>query len=78
MTNGQHRGWNRDRGPNRSWGRGERMGYNDWNNAQRIDYRRYNLRQPPRGYEWRRSDDRFLMVAITTGVTASVILSNGR
>ena len=75
---GRHRGWSHDRGHDYNWGRGQRMGYNDWRYAQRIDYRRYNLRQPPRGYEWRRNDDRFLMVAVATCVIAAVILSNGR
>lgn len=76
--NGRHRGWSRDRGHGYNWGRGQRMGYNDWRYAQRIDYRHYNLRRPPRGYEWRRSDDRFLMVAIASGIIASVVLSNRR
>jgi Ni/Co efflux regulator RcnB len=76
--NGRHYGWSRDRGHDYNWRRGQRMGYNDWRYAQRIDYRRYSLRQPPRGYEWRRNDDRFLMVAIASGVIATVIMSNGR
>ncbi len=75
---GRHRGWSKDRGHNYHWGRGQRMGYNDWRYAQRIDYRRYNLRQPPRGYEWRRNDDRFLLVAVATGLIAAVILTSGR
>ena len=54
------------------------MGYNDWNNAERVDYRRYHLRQPPRGYEWRRQNDQFVLGAITTGVIASIILNSGR
>lgn len=74
----RRRGWQQDRGNHYGWSRGQRMGYNDWRYAQRVDYRRYNLRQPPRGYEWRRNDDRFLMVAIATGLIASVIISNGR
>lgn len=76
--NGRHRGWSRDRGHGYNWGRGQRMGYNDWRYAQRIDYRRYNLRQPPRGYEWRRNNDRFILGAIATGVIMSVILNSGR
>jgi Ni/Co efflux regulator RcnB len=71
---GQHRGWHKDRGHNRHWGRGERMGYNDWENARRIDYRRYNLRQPPRGYEWRGNDDRYFLVENRTGYIVSVIM----
>ena len=72
-------GWGQDYG-NRGhhWRYGERMGYNDWNGAQRIDYRRYRLRQPPRGYEWRQSNGQFVMAAIATGVIASIIISNGR
>lgn len=76
--NGQRRGWGRDRGNTARWGRGQQMGYNDWRNARRINYRRYNLRQPPRGYEWRRSNDRFIMASTANGVIISVILSNRR
>jgi len=78
---GWHRGWGQDRGVNFRWNRGQQMGYNDWNSSRRVDYRdyrRYNLRQPPRGYEWRRNDDRFILGAIATGVIMSVILNSGR
>ena len=43
-----------------------------------IDYRRYHLRHPPRGYEWRESNGSYIMVAIATGIIASAILSQGR
>lgn len=76
--NGRHRGWGKNRGHGHRWRRGQRMGYNDWNDSRRIDYRRYNLRQPPRGYEWRRDDDRYIMAAVATGLIVSVILSNDR
>lgn len=76
--NGRHLGWGRNRGTNHHWGRGQQMGYNDWHNARRVDWRRNHLRQPPRGYEWRRTDDRFVMAAVTTGVILSVILITGR
>lgn len=75
---GDHRGWGQDRGSDHRWRRGQRMGYNDWNSAERVDYRRYHLRQPPRGYEWRRQNDQFVLGAITTGVIASIILNSGR
>ena len=78
---GRHRGWGQDRGSSYNWRRGQQMGYNDWRNSRRVeyrDYRRYNLRQPPRGYEWRRNDDRYILGAIATGVILSVILSSGR
>jgi Ni/Co efflux regulator RcnB len=76
--NGRHLGWSKDRGNSHRWSRGQRMGYNDWNGASRIDYRRYNLRQPPRGYEWRRQNDQFILGAIATGLIASIIISTGR
>ena len=81
QNRGRHRGWGQDRGNSYGWSRGQQMGYNDWNNSRRVDYRdyrRYNLRQPPRGYEWRRNDDRFVLGAIATGVIMSVILNSGR
>ena len=52
------------------------MGYNDWNGARPVDYRQHRLRRPPRGYEWRESNGRYVMVAIATGLIASIILNN--
>ena len=75
---GLHRGWVKDRGSKHRWNRGERMGYNDWNSAPRVEYRRYRLRAPPRGYEWRRKNDQFILVAVATGLIASIILHSGR
>jgi Ni/Co efflux regulator RcnB len=77
-NNRRHVGWGQDRGDNHNWSRGERMGYNDWNNAPRVDYRKYHLRQPPRGYEWRRQNDRFILGAIAGGLVSAIIMSNGR
>lgn len=71
--NGRHRGWGRERGDNARWGRGQQMGYNDWRRAHRVDYRRHNLRQPPRGYEWRRTNDRYVMASTVSGMIISVI-----
>jgi len=61
--NGQHRGWHK----------GERIGRNDWNRYERLDYRREHLRRPPRGYEWRRVDNDYVLAAVATGLIASVI-----
>lgn len=77
-NNGRHLGWAKDRGHQHRWSRGERMGYNDWRGARTIDYRHYHLRQPPRGYEWRQRNDQFILVAVATGLIASIILSTGR
>jgi Ni/Co efflux regulator RcnB len=54
------------------------MGYYDRYYAPRVNYRRYNLRRPPYGYEWRRYDDRYVLVAVTTGLIMSVILDAAR
>lgn len=38
------------------------------------DWHRDHLREPPRGYHWVRSDNGdFLLVAVTTGVIASIL-----
>ena len=39
------------------------------------DYHRYELRQPPRGPRWVRTDDgRFILVAVATGIIADILL----
>jgi Ni/Co efflux regulator RcnB len=63
-------------GPPR-WARGHRI--HDYGYAPTyvvVDYNRYGLRHPPRGYHWRR-DDRgdWLLVAIASGIIADVIFS---
>ncbi|HEY0263761.1 MAG TPA: RcnB family protein [Granulicella sp.] len=55
------------------WKRGYHMNRNDWGRGQRIDYRRYRLSRPPRGYEWREVDGNYVMAAVATGVIASVV-----
>ncbi len=42
-----------------------------------TDWRRDRLRPPPRGYHWVRSDNGdFLLVAIASGVIASILLAH--
>lgn len=65
-----HRGW-RDRS---DWRRGGYVSYNDWHRGYVVDYRRHHLRQPPRGYEWRRVDNNYVLAAVATGLIASVII----
>jgi len=57
-------------------------GHHHWERGHRYtgrvvivqDYERVRLRPPPRGYHWVRSDNGdFLLVAVTTGVIASII-----
>ena len=74
-----HAGWGREYGGgNHRFRNGERMGYNDWRGAQRVDYRQHNLRRPPRGYEWRQSNGQYILAAIATGVIISAIMNSGR
>jgi Ni/Co efflux regulator RcnB len=72
---GQHNGWANDRGGDYRYRRGQRMGYNDWNNAPVVDYRQRHLRRPRAGYEWRERNGSYVMVAIATGLIASVLLN---
>lgn len=62
----------------RNWRRGERLPAYYRSHYRQVDYRREHLRAPPRGYHYVR-DERgdTLLVAIATGLIASVIL-NGR
>ena len=69
--NGNHYGQQKHR-----WARGERLDrayYSD--RSHYVDYRRYHLRQPPRGYQWVRVDNNYALVALTTGLIASIIAS---
>ena len=64
-------------GPNHNWVRGSRVppqyrGYNYVMN----DWRGHRLQAPPRGYQWIQSGNDYLLVAIATGVIASLVLSN--
>ena len=73
----QHRNWGKDYGPDHRYRRGQRMGYNDWQGSNRVDYRQHHLRQPPRGYEWRERNGQYVLAAIATGLIASIILNGG-
>ena len=76
----------RDRGYERAdhhdnghhWGRGQRLPreyYED--RGHYVDYRTYHLRRPPYGYRWVRTDDNdYAMVAIASGLIASLIYAN--
>ena len=71
---GDHPGWGPDRGGEYHYRRGERMGYNDWSGAPVVDYRQHHLRRPRDGYEWREHNGRYVMVAVATGIIASILL----
>ncbi len=66
------------RGPSHpDWHKGGRIGRDDWNRGQRVtDYNRYHLSRPPRGYEWRRVDNNYVLAAAATGLIAGLVLAN--
>ncbi len=54
------------------WNRGERV--NNWRNYQRVDHRRHaQLRTPPRNHQWVKVNNDYLLIAIGSGLIASVI-----
>jgi len=65
----------------------ERPGRRHWATGQRFewkkhhhreiharDYRRYRLKEPPRGHRWVEVDGRFLMINVATGLIASMLM----
>ena len=75
--NDRHDEYRHDNGRHRGWYKGGRIERSDWDRGIRVyEYRRYNLSEPPRGYEWRRVDDNYVLAAIAGGLIASVILAN--
>lgn len=67
----------RDRRDYRRWAKGQRLDARYRGNGYYVsDYRRYGLRQPPRGYRWQRVDNQYLLTAVATGLIASVIIAN--
>lgn len=81
---GEHRGWDqrpdyrandRGAGPEHRFHRGDRLPP-EYRHRQYVvdDWRDYNLRQPPRGYHWVQSGNDYLLIAITSGIIAEIIL----
>ena len=66
---GRHEGWYKRGGHVPAEYRGGSYVVTDW--------RSHHLRQPPRGYRYVRSDNGdFLLVAVTTGIIASILASH--
>jgi Ni/Co efflux regulator RcnB len=58
------------------WRKGARIGHDDWNRGQTVDWHAHHLRHPPRGYEWRQVDGNYVLAAAATGLIASVIANS--
>jgi Ni/Co efflux regulator RcnB len=55
-----------------SWVRGHRISDTDRRRAAYVDYSRYHLAAPQRGYRWVRIDNSFLLIGITSGLISNV------
>ena len=61
-------------GNHRRWARGNRLPAAYYGRDRYVDYRRYNLRAPPRGHRWVKIDNnQYVLVAITSGLIAQVL-----
>src|SRR3954453_13217095 len=60
------------------WARGQRLPHEYYRDRSHfVDYRTYHLRRPPSGYRWVRTDDNnYAMVAIASGLIASLVAAN--
>ena len=68
-----------DNGRHRGWYKGGHIDRRDWNRGYRInDYHRYHLQRPPRGYEWRRVDNNYVLAAAATGLIMGLVIASQR
>jgi len=74
---GNHVDWHRGYGPERRFYIGQRL---PLEYRERIyvveDWRVHHLRRPPLGYYWVQSGPDYLLVAVATGLVASVIIDS--
>ncbi len=72
----RHEQVERGAGPH-GYHKGDRLPVAEHNKRYVVrDWRSHNLRVPPRGYHWVQSGNDFLLVAVTTGVIADLVLSH--
>ncbi len=58
------------------WHKGAKIGHDDWNRGQPVDWHSHHLRSPPHGYEWRQVDGNYVLAAAATGLIASAIIAS--
>lgn len=64
-------------GPDHRWTRGSRVPYEYRTNHYVVnDWRGHRLSSPPRGYHWIQNGSDYLLVAVATGVIASMVLNS--
>lgn len=57
------------------WKAGDRLAQ-DHRGVYVSNYARYGLKPPPPGHQWRQVDGDYVLVAVATGIIASVILAS--
>ncbi|BEV11906.1 RcnB family protein [Asticcacaulis sp. DW145] len=56
--------------------KGGHVAYIDWQRGRAVDYRKVRgLSKPPKGYEWRKVDNRYVLASGATGIITAIILS---
>ncbi|WP_313297862.1 RcnB family protein [Diaphorobacter sp.] len=69
--------YHRGAGPDHRWHRGDRIPQAYRTRSYVVDDWRYHrLSAPPRGYQWVQYGGDYLLIAIATGVIASMVLGN--
>jgi len=58
--------------PRRHWSKGQHVSAK---HRGHVDYRRHNLKTPPRGYRWVENDGQYLMIGIASGLIAAIVTS---
>lgn len=79
-----HRDYHRDyrhdgrgAGPHHEFYRGQRLAPEYRRHEYVVDnWRSHHLKAPPRGYHWVQTGPDYVLVAITTGIIAQIVLSN--
>ena len=73
----RHDNGRRGGGPDHNWYKGSRVPPQYRSHHYVVnDWRGHHLSAPPRGYHWIQNGGDYLLVAIATGVIASMVLSN--
>ena len=59
------------------WARGHRLSPAERRRIHAVNnYGRYKLNRPPRGQQWLRVDNDFLLISVATGVIAGIVAAN--
>lgn len=67
----------RGAGPHHDFYRGQRLAPEYRRHEYVVDnWRGHHLKAPPRGYHWVQTGPDYVLVAITTGIIAQIVLSN--